>query len=158
MSAFIVPGLTMLASVAGAQSTIAGGELAMAEGKFKSAQLRNEASDSRAVSQREAMEYRRKGKLAQSALQARAAASGGGADDPTVINLAQGLAGRSEYQALATTASGENRARGFEDSAEAELASAKARKKGAKLAALGTILGGAGSAYKSFEDTVAQAG
>lgn len=146
-------GLTALGTAASATGTIAGGDLAMAEAKYKSKQLDQQAAESRAVSQREAMEYRRKGKLALSALQARAAASGGGADDPTIVNLASGIAGRSEYQALATSAAGENKARGYEGAADAALASGKAAKKGAKLAAWATILGGAGSVLKTFKDS-----
>jgi hypothetical protein len=143
--------LTMASSLVSATSTIAGGNAAVAEAEYKAKQLRQQAAESRAGAQREAVEYRRKGELALSALQARAAASGGGATDATIVNLATGIGGRSEYQALAAMATGENQALGYEGAAQAEIASAEAKKKGAKLTALGTILGGAAEAGEQFQ-------
>lgn len=142
--------LTAAGTGVSAASTIAGGRAAEDESKFRAAQLRQRAAESRASSQRSAFERRREGDLALSSLQARAAASGGGADDPTVIKLGEDIAARSEYGALAEMFKGENRARGYEDSASAALVSGKAAKKGSYLKAAGTILSGAGSMASKF--------
>jgi hypothetical protein len=84
---------------------------------FKAAQEDQAAQESRAASQRTALEKDRQATLLQSTLQANAAASGGGAADPTVVGLGQDIAGRGEYQSLMDMYTGENRARGIEDQA-----------------------------------------
>lgn len=146
--------LGVMLSVAGtglsAASTIAGGKAAESDAKFRAAQLRQQGLESRAAGQRKAFEQRREGNLLMSRLQARAAASGGGADDPTVIKLGEDIAARSEYGALSEMFTGENRARGYEDSAAAALVSGKAAKQGSYLKAGGTILSGAGSMFSKF--------
>ncbi len=157
-----------IASVAGgalsAAGTIVGGNAAADAGKagqqaknFEAVQLDQSAQESRAASQRTALEDRRKSKLLASTLQARAAASGGGAADQTVVDLGRDIAGRGEYEALTSMYTGENRARGLEDSAmgarmtgEALLAEGKAKKKASYLSAAGTLIGSAGSAYGTY--------
>jgi hypothetical protein len=96
--------------------------------------------------------------LLQSTLQANAAASGGGAADPTIIGLGQDIAGRGEYQSLMDLYTGENRARGLEDQAmgsrmsgDAALAEGKAKQSASYLSAAGTLIGSAGSAYKTYK-------
>lgn len=153
----------MAGTAVSAMGTIAGGKAAQQAGQagaqskeFEAKQLEQQAMESRASQQRVAMERRREGVLLNSKMQARAAASGGGADDPTVVNLAQDIAGRSEYGALMEMYKGENRARGLEDqamgsrmTADALIAEGDAKKKAAKMSAIGTIIGGAGSMFRT---------
>jgi hypothetical protein len=157
-----------IATVAGgalsAAGTIAGGQAAADAGKaqkgardFEALQQEQAAQESRAVAQRSAMEQRREGRLLQSRLQARAAASGGGADDPTVVGLGRDIAGRSEEGALFEMYKGENRARGLQDQAlgsrmsgDAALAEGRAKRTASYLSAAGTIIGSAGSAYGTY--------
>jgi hypothetical protein len=75
------------------------------------------AMEERALAQRKAMDRRREGKLALSTLQARAAASGGSATDPSIINVGSNIAGRTELGALQIMSEGENSARHREDQA-----------------------------------------
>jgi len=156
--------LGALGAAASAAGTIAGGNAALAAGQqakaaaeFKAKQEEQAANEARAVSQRGALEKRREGTLLNSKLQARAAASGGGADDPTVVNLGGNIAGRSEYDALFEMYKGENRARGLEDTAvatrmagDAALAEGEMKKSASWYSAGGTIIGGMGSMYKTY--------
>jgi len=148
-----------------AGGTIAGGMAAGAAGEsqrdamnFRATQEEMAAQESRAASQRVAMDKRRESVLLNSKLQARAAASGGGADDPGVLDLAGDIAGRGEYDALTELYKGENRARGLMDSAmasrmtgEAALAEGKAKRNSSFLSAAGTLIGGSASAYKTMK-------
>src|SRR4051812_8366945 len=92
-----------VATVAGgalsAAGTLMGGSAAADAGQaqqqaqyFKAAQEEQAAQESRAGAQRVALDKAREGRLLQSKLQAGAAASGGGAADPTILNLAGGIA------------------------------------------------------------------
>jgi hypothetical protein len=161
-----------LGTAISAAGTIVGGLAGMAQGNAQAAMMehrakmeRQQAMEARAIGTRQAMEKRREGDLMQSKLQARAAASGGGAADPTVIKLGQDIAGRSEYSALFDMYQGENRARGYEDSANASMASAKSAEQQGKFALLGslfkaggTIMGGAGSMKGSYNPSASAVG
>lgn len=151
--------LTAAGTAVSAAGTLAAGRAAQDAGMrgqqaayFEAAQQEQQAQESRAAAQRGALEKRREGRLLLSKLQARAAASGGGADDPTVLDLGGDIAQRSEYDALFEMYRGENRARGLEDQAmgsrmtgDARRAEGEAKKRAAKLSAIGTIIGGASS-------------
>lgn len=163
-----IGGLAPILSIAGtlvsALGTIAAGSAAADAGarqqqamEFRAKQEEQQAQESRAVAQRQALEKRREGTLLLSKLQARAAASGGGAADPTILGIASDISGRSEYDALFDMYKGENRARGLEDSAVASrmsgaaaLAEGNARRSASLFSAAGTIIGGAGSAYRQY--------
>lgn len=160
--------LAIVTSLAGtaisASGTIASGKAAKDAGirsmqaqEFKAAQYEQAAQESRASAQRAALERRRDVKLAESTLQARAASSGGGADDPTIVQLGENIAGRGEYQALGEMFRGENRARGLLDEAtgarftgEAELAAGKAKQQASEYSAAGTILSGVGTLFGKY--------
>lgn len=159
---FMLP-LAMAATAAGgvvsAMGTIAAGDAAADAGRrsqqaqeFRAKQEDMAANESRAAAQRAALEKQREGVLLGSKLQARAAAQGGGADDPTIVTLGEDIAGRSEYAALTDIYKGENRARGLEDQAigdrytgQSLVAEGEAKQRASKLSALGTIIGAAGS-------------
>jgi hypothetical protein len=155
---------TVASGALSAAGTLMGGSAAASAGKsqqdaayFKAAQEEQSAQESRAAAQRTALDKDRQSRLLQSTLQANAAASGGGADDPTVVGLGQDIAGRGEYQSLMDLYTGENRARGLEDQAtgsrmsgDAALAEGNAKKDASYLSAAGTLIGSAGSAYRTY--------
>lgn len=157
-------GLTAASTAVSAAGTIAGGDAALAAGQstqqayeYRAKQEEQAAQESRASAQRVALDKQRQGRLLLSTLQARAAAGGGGAADPTILNLGGDIAGRSEYDALLEMYKGENRARGLEDSAtasrmsgDAALAEGEAKRKASQLSAIGTIIGGAGSMFGTY--------
>lgn len=156
--------LTVAGGALSAGGTIMGGNAAAAAGEssrnesyFKAAQEDQAAQESRAASQRDSLEKGRQTQLVLSKLQAEAAAGGGGADDPGVLNLAGDIAGRGEYESLMDMFKGENRARGLQDEAvgsrmsgDAALAEGKAKQNASYMSAAGTIIGTAGSAYKTY--------
>lgn len=156
--------LSVGGSAVQAAGTIMGGNAAADAGNrgqqaqnFKAQQEDMAAVESRAIAQRSALEKKRETGLVLSKLQANAAASGGGADDSTVLGLASGIAGRGEYESLLEMYKGENRARGLEDQAiasrmtgEALKAEGEAKKKASYFSAAGTLIGGAGSAFKTY--------
>lgn len=132
-------------------------------GKFEAAQYRQQAGQERATSQRQAIEERRASRIAQSRAIAVAAASGGGASDPTVMNIVGNLAADGEYNALSALFSGEEAARGLENaaagsiyegqsSANAYRTRASAYRSAARNTAIGTALDGLSSFYEKYGD------
>jgi hypothetical protein len=149
--------LSAVGTIMGGNAAADAGQRAKQAQDFKAAQEDMAAQESRAAAQRDALEKDRQGKLALSTLQANAAAGGGSASDPGVLTLAGNIAGRSEYESLMDMYRGENRARGLEDTAigsrlsgEAAAAEGKAKQSASYLSAAGTLIGSAGSAYKTY--------
>jgi hypothetical protein len=142
--------LTVAGGALAAGGTIMGGQAAKSSAYFTAAQEDQAAQESRAASQRDALEKGRQTGLVLSKLQARAAASGGGAADPGVQTIAGNIAGRGEYESLMDMYKGENRARGLEDAAIGERATGDAKLNASYLSAAGTLIGSAGSAYRTY--------
>ncbi len=146
-----------------AEAQMEEGRLAQAAADARALQLEQQAGQERAQSQRAAEEQRRRLDRAQSSLQARAAASGAGALDPTVLDIAGELEEEGEYRALAALYEGEEAGRGLEYSAALERLSgqgaaysaatrSRATRRGAGLArtrGITTALSGLGSAAGS---------
>ena len=161
---FIMMGISALGTAVSAMGTIAGGNAQLQAGQsqqmaydFRAKQEEQAAQQARAEAQRTALDKRREGRFMQSKLIARAAMGGGGVDDPTTLNLGGDIAGRSEYDALIEMYKGENRARGLEDSAAADrmsgqaaLAGGQAAQSASRYSAMGTIIGGAGSIFRTY--------
>lgn len=149
-------GIETVAAIVGATASLAGTVVSMQGARaagaeqqkakeFQAAQQEQQAQESRAAAQRQALERQRQTDLAKSTLQARAAASGAGATDETVLNLGEDLSGRGEYQRLMDIYTGENRARGYEDAAMASRMTGQAERQAANTRATGTLLSGIGS-------------
>ena len=123
--------LMAVGTIVSASSTIAGGQAqsqyAQAEGaahdytaqadRNQAEILRVQAGQERAASQRDAARERRNQRLLESRAQAVAAASGGGASDPTVTKVISDIAGEGTYRALGALYTGEDKARGLEAAA-----------------------------------------
>jgi hypothetical protein len=156
--------LTVAGGALSAGGTLIGGQAASQAGDsargaqyFKATQEDMAAQESRAASQREALDKGRQTTLVLSKLQAGAAGSGGGASDPGVLNLAGDIAGRGEYESLLDMFKGENRARGLQDEAigsrltgDAAKAEGDAKRSASYLSAAGTLIGSGGSAYRTY--------
>jgi hypothetical protein len=155
--------LTAASTAASAASTIAGGRAAQQSAlaqqqalEFRARQEEAAAQEARALAGRAGQDKRREVALAQSKLQARAAASGGGADDSTIVNLSEDIASSGEYAALMEMYKGESRARSLEDQATGNrysgavaIAEGNTKRKLANLRAIDTIIGGANSMVKT---------
>lgn len=96
--------------MAGSAAAKSGARIKSAD-DFEAAQLDQNAGQSIAAGQRAAIEARRQAALVQSRILAVAAASGGGALDPTVVRLIGQQAGEGEFRARTALYQGEERAR-----------------------------------------------
>lgn len=117
-------------------------EIAEGQARQEEAQGREEF----AASQREMMERKLAGQLAQSRMQAIAAASGGGAgsDAPSIVKLMQKTAERSAYGEATATYTGMRLKDALNSSAGARRRTAANNFTGSMYSAAGTVLGGIG--------------
>lgn len=144
-----------LALMAASTVVQAGGQVSAAnaqasELRSEAGQLDTAAGQDRASAQRAGAEQQRQGRILQSRALARAAASGGGASDPTVVNILANLEGESKYRALTALYEGEETARSKETQANAKRTEAHNAKKAGYIGALGTVLSGASTMYTRF--------
>ena len=131
----------------GRSARIAGEEARLAA-EFNAHQAEIEAGTAQALAQRSAAEQRRQGDIIASRALAVAAASGGGASDPTMVNIIANIRGESVYRANVAFYEGEARARKLRLHAMTERVSgAEAVTEGANKE-LGYSLAAAGSAFK----------
>lgn len=114
---------------------------------FNSDLLESSADDQIAAGQREALEQKRQANLAMSRAQAVAAASGGGAADPTVINVIGDIAAEGEYSARVADYTGRERARNTRLQAAVEDAKSDMYEKSGYVNAAGTLLSGFSKTY-----------
>jgi hypothetical protein len=113
--------------------------------QYVAKQMEVNAGQERAAAQRRAQEQRRRGDLAQSRAQSLAAASGGGALDPSVVDIMGGLEEESEFNALSDLYEGEERARDLESNATVTRWSGNQANKAGYMAARTTMLSGIGN-------------
>ncbi len=135
---------TIGGSIVSGLGQIQAGRAANISSKFQAAQAQQQAGQQRAAGQRAAIEERRKTDIALSRGQAVAAASGGGALDPTVLKLMGGVAQQGEYNALSALFESEEAARGLELGAAAKRMEGKQAKKAGMIGGISTIAGGIG--------------
>lgn len=124
---------------------------------FEAAQLEQQAGQSVAASQRGAMEERRRAELVSSRALALSASGGGGVSDPTMANLLGDIEGESIYRAGVSLYQGEEQARQLKMSAQAKrmegdiaLQGGEAQASAYNLAAVGSLVEGAGSLYTKY--------
>lgn len=130
-----------------AAGSIIGGNSQAKELRMQAAQLDAQAGDDRASAQRQSIEERRQTRIAGSRALALAASSGGGADDPSVVNLIANMEGEGEYRALTALYNGETEARSKEDQAAANRRGAKTAKTVGMLKAASSIIGAGSSMF-----------
>lgn len=122
------------------------------EGNYRAQQANINAGQELAASQRRAMEARRQKRLAESTLQARAAGSGAGALDPTVIDLEGDLETEGEFNALNALYEGKDRARTLQMGGTLAKYEGQQAKKAGNMAAIGTVISGVGSMADKYQD------
>lgn len=121
--------------------------------RFEAQQMQQNAQQLRAASQREALEIDRQSRLAMSRALAVAAASGGGASDPTVLNLMGDLAQEGQYRRMVALYEGEQAAGKQEMGADISYWEGNQALKAGKLEAVGTMLEGGSSLYSKYWQT-----
>lgn len=129
----------------GGSALSAGGSIISANSQAKELRMQADQLDAqaglkRASSQRQAIDEKRQARLAVSRGLAVAAASGGGASDPTVVNTLANIEGEGEYRALTALYNGDEEASSMEAQAAANRRGASAVKTAGALKAAGTIL------------------
>ena len=138
----ILPIIGTAATVAG---TIGAGYAQKQEAEFAAKQAERSAAEERAIASRESEERRKKTAFVLSEQKAKAASSGAGVVNPTILDIIGETAQEGDYLARSDTAAGENKARGLLDQAAAS------RYKG-KAAFTGSILQGIGKGAKGFSN------
>jgi len=156
----VIMGASLAGTAMSAMGTIAQGNLAAKQGaaqqqalNYQAQQQEMQAGQERAAAQRNAYGRRKEARLVASRGQAVAAASGGGALDPTVVNLLGDVEAEGEYQALMEMYGGEQSARNLESGAtlnryegQQAYAAGQAKKRGARTAAFAQVVSGVGQA------------
>lgn len=143
--------MAALAAVAGVISAVGGiaqGASANSAAQFEAQQQEMQGKEAFAASQRDAEAARREAGLVQSRQQALAAASGGGADDPTIVRLMTDTAQQGELNAQGATYQGESQKRGLMDAAMGTRMSGRASLFGSVIGGLGSAVGGFGKYYE----------
>ena len=146
--------LSAIAGIAGsvisAVGTIMSGQAAAQAAEYQARQLEVKAAEEQAAAQREAIEQGKEGEYVQSRIQSVAAASGLGASDPTVLQLASDVAGETAYRKGMTRYGGLSRATGFRAAAEGARMTGQAQLMGSYFGAAGTLLEGGTSLYAKY--------
>lgn len=106
--------LALIGTAISAAGSVAGGFASSAQQKAQAKALEMRANEERAVAQREAQSRRKQADLIMSRQQALAADSGGGATDPTILDLMGDTAAQSYVNSGTAIAEGETRGRGLE--------------------------------------------
>lgn len=132
-----------------ASSQMAAGRAAQKAGNMEKAASDVAANNANAAAQRKAIESQRQATLAGSRLQALSAA-GGGASDPTIVNLAEGIAGKGEYNAMTDLYNGESDAAALTDKGNLAQYEGRVKNQTAKTQAIGSVLSSAGSLYGKY--------
>ena len=135
--------LAVIGSIIQGVGAIAGGVAANNAAQEEARQMDERGREEFAASQREAQERRREGRVVNSRAQAVAAASGAGADAPTIVRLMSDTAGQAEYNAQSDTYGGRQRRAGLRDNARARRAEGQASLLGSFFDAAGSFAGGA---------------
>lgn len=141
---------TVGGSAVSAMGTIAAGDAAYESAKYEAAQLDIKAKEEQAQAQQEAKQFREQKERAQSALTARAAASGFSATDPTALALLDELERYGTLQEQMAQYGGKSRRAGTEAQATGVRMTGKAERRGSRYSAAGTILSGIGGGLSKY--------
>lgn len=149
--------IQMMGQLGQGRAARAQGDRARAAAEFAAWQAEQQAGLAVAYSQRQALEVQRQGRLEESQILAVAAASGGGASDPTITRLIANNAGFTAYKSAVAIYEGEAKARelkmeaitGRIGGAQAQAVGAE-RQTGYALSAAGTGIKGAASLYEKY--------
>lgn len=140
-----IPFIIIGASLLSAAGSIKAGQDANRAAKFQAKQQETQASQVEGAATRAAGEEERRARILQSNLIARAAASGAGAGDPTVLNLEGDIAAEGRYRALSQIYEGGSQADRIRAGASATRYEGKTAQTASYITAASTVLGGVGN-------------
>lgn len=141
----IAAGTAVAGAALTAASTISAGNARKAESNYEAGQLKENAGQAQASGERAMLVQNRQTKLAESRAQAVAAASGGGALDPSVVDVEGNIAGEGAYRALSALYEGNSQATGMQNQAAATEFSGSQAQKASMISAGGGFLSSVGS-------------
>lgn len=118
-------------SAVGAGLKIASGFAGLDAARYQSAQLRQNAGNAQAAGERQAYDLDQQTKMIQSRALAVAAASGGGASDPGVVNIMARTAAEGAYRKAMALYNGDERAQAMMAAADAKDYEGKVEKQNA---------------------------
>lgn len=143
-------GMQVFGQLFGAASDADQGRQSLRAAEYQAAQLRVNAGQAKAVAQREALNAEEQAKLVASRALAVAAASGGGATDPTVIRIISGIEEEGAYRKALALYEGEAMARELRMKASTVEYQGKLEKGAAGRSAFGGLLGGIAQGVSLF--------
>lgn len=139
------------------RAAAANGARTQAADYFTAAQLDQQAGQSMASGQRQALEQKRQAKLVQSRALALAAASGAGASDPSIIRLMGRIGAEGAYRAGVAMYQGEENARllrlkaaGARYEGDAALAGGYEKQSAYQTQGTSSLLSGAGTLFSRY--------
>lgn len=138
--------VAIVGAAVAAYGTIKAGQAQKAEAGFEAKQMQVKGLQDQATAERVALNDKRQADILGSKVQADAAASGGGALDPSVVNIQSNIAGEGEYRALTALYQGDESAAGLTDEANAKMFQGSQTSKAANISAAGTFLQSSASA------------
>lgn len=150
LPAWAGPAMTVASSAMGAGANIGAGLSSRNAANYQAEQLDQAAGQQRAASQRAAYDETRRSTLLQSRAQAVAAASGGGASDPTVVDLVSRIAGEGSYRSQLALYQGSEAARALEGRADAARFQGKQAARAGYIGAFSSVLKGASSLFDKY--------
>lgn len=133
-------GLSAFGYGMGAVSHLQFGIQAQRAAQFQAAQLRQNANAALAASQRDAYDVDLQTKMITSRALAVAAASGGGASDPTVLNIMAQDAARGAYLKSMALYNGQDKARQLQEQADAAEYEGKLTKRNSMIEGVGDFV------------------
>lgn len=138
---------TLASAAISAYGAVKAGKDQQAALDFEAKQHERQAADELAAGQRLALDKRREGDLAMSAVRATAADSGAGVLTPNIMEIFGSLGEQADLNARAEIYGGQNRQAGKLDAATANKVKGKSIYQGSILSGIGEGLKGVGKAY-----------
>lgn len=137
-------------SIVGAMGSIAQANAAVAAAKAQQKQLNEIAAEKEAIATRQVYDQERQKRLALSRMQAVASASGGGATDPTVMELAGGIEQEAYVNRTGTLAQARTAANLDRYQGTVGVQTAKAEAQATTIGAIGGAISGVTSAFAKY--------
>lgn len=144
-------GLEAAGAIFNAASYYQQGKISRMLGKYQRRENYRAAKDVIASGQRVMLEERRNAQLLASRALAVAGASGGGVDDPTVEKIISDIEGEGAYREASAMYEAEAQARKLRQEGDLAAWEGNVKQRQANLGALGSLVGGGGSAYGEWK-------
>ena len=143
--------LNVLGGILQFAGTISRGQQAQAAGQFQADQLRQNGGQAQAAAQRTAADVQRQTEMVVSRSLAVAAASGGGASDPTVINLIAQNASEGAYRKAVALYGGDEANRTARLQADAKEYEGKSARMGSLISGATNLLNSQAKSASMFQ-------